>query len=292
MGGARMIGSSISLAVSSWLMSTYNYSVAVFALAIIIGLITLVPILLREEKGEKLLPWSSGVASVVTKQTQLTNWSKIFTSLYGLFRLKNSMLVSLLMFVSMGAYNYFETLLPLFAVKVSGWTNVSYSQAFATADLIGGIGGILLGGYLIERFGKKRMITIYFGMIICLTLVLIVAKTYWTNSPFIYGFIIVYRWFNAFAKIGVYAVAMACCSRVVSASQFTFYMTIGAVGSMFGATLIGPMKGRFDWDVTFGLFILLLLVAAVVLSRINIRQQITRITELEREEKRMQAHRI
>ncbi|RZK47349.1 MAG: MFS transporter, partial [Pedobacter sp.] len=40
MGGARMIGSSISLTVSSWLMSTYNFSVAVLALAIIIGLIT------------------------------------------------------------------------------------------------------------------------------------------------------------------------------------------------------------------------------------------------------------
>ena len=284
MGGARMIGSSVSLAVSSWLLTTYNFTVAVLVLAIAIGLITLVPIILREEKGERILPWTAGVPSVKTTRTQLTSWSKIFASLYALFRLKNSLLVSLLMFISMGAYNYFETLLPLFAVKVSGWSNVFYSQAFATADLIGGIGGIFLGGYLIERFGKKRMIGIYFGLIVCLTILLIVAKTYWTNSEFIYGFIIGYRWVNAFAKIGVYALAMACCSRVVSASQFTFYMTTGAVGSMVGAMLIGPVKGRFDWDVTFGLFIVFIFTAGLVLSRISIRQQKVRIREIEKEE--------
>jgi PAT family beta-lactamase induction signal transducer AmpG len=281
MGGARMIGSSISLALTSWLMNVYNFTVATLVLAIVIGLITLVPICLREQQGEKVLPWTSGAASTEGEKMQLTSWKTILTSLYNLFRLKNSLLVCLLMFVTMGAYNYFETLLPLFTVKVSGWTNISYSRAFATADLIGGVSGIILGGYLIERFGKKRMIGIYLLLIILVTTSLAFLKPFWTSSSFIYGFIIIYRWLNAFAKIGVYAIAMECCSKTVSASQFTFYMTIGAVGSMVGATLIGPIKERFSWEITFCIFAVMLVIACFIVGLLNINKHVRQITALE-----------
>ena len=281
MGGSRMIGSSLALALGSWLLSTYSFAVAMLVLSVLIGLMTFVPLLLREQPGEKTVPWTAGTASVVTKRMQLTNWSTIINSLYSVFRLRNSLLVSLLMFVTMGSYNYFETLLPIFAVKVSGWTNVSYSQAFATADLIGGIGGMVLGGYFIEKFGKKRMITIYFFLIIGITTALIMSKPYWTNASFVYGFIIVYRWLNAFAKIGVYAIAMQCCSKKISASQFTTYMTMGAVGSMVGATLIGPMKNNFGWEVTLFSFTGMLAFAWLIMQFLDIDKHVDQLTELE-----------
>ena len=281
MGGARMVGSSLALAGGSWLLTNYNFMVATLTLAFLIGLLTLVPLVLREQSGEKVFPWTIGTASIETQKMQITSWGTILQSLYSLFRLKNSLLVALLMFITMGSYNYFETLLPLFAVKVSGWTNVSYSQAFATADLIGGISGILLGGYLIERFGKKRMIGLYFLGIMVITTALAVMTTYWTNSVFIHGFIIVYRWLNAFAKIGVYAIAMECCSKKVSASQFTFYMTIGAVGSMVGATLIGPIKENFSWEITMVSFVIMIAIAWVILQRLNINKHVAQIAKLD-----------
>lgn len=284
MGGARMIGSSLALALGSWLLANYSFTAALLVLSAMIGLITLVPLLLREEPGEKIMPWTTGSPSQDAENRQLTSWLTIFNSLYSVFRLRNSLLIGLLLFVSMGAYNFFETLLPLFAVKISGWTNVFYSQAFATADLIGGIGGMLIGGYLIEKFGKKRMIGIYFFLIMGIVSALALLNTFWTTSPFIYGFIIVYRWLNAFAKIGVYAIAMQCCSKKVSASQFTFYMTIGALGSMVGATLIGPIKENFSWEITLFSFVGMLALAGLILYRLNINKLEEQITELENEE--------
>lgn len=284
MAGSRMIGSSLALAVGSWLLNAYNFTVAMLAISILIGVVTLVPICLREQPGEKLLPWTPGSVSSETKRMQVTRWSTIFNSLYSVFRLRNSLIVTVLLFVTQGAYNYFETLLPLFAVNVTGWTNVFYSQAFATADLIGGIAGMFIGGYLIERFGKKRMINSYFFLIIAITVALISLKSYWTNTPFMYGFLITYRWLNAFAKIGVYAIAMQCCSKMVSASQFTMYMTMGAVGSMVGATLIGPIKENFGWELTFLSFVGMILLAWLSMQFINIDKHVEQITELENEE--------
>ena len=281
MAGSRMIGSSLALAVGSWLLNAYNFTVAMGAISLLVGLVTLVPVLLREQPGEKLLPWLAGAASPETERMQVRQWSTIFRSLYGVFRLRDSLLITLLLFISQGAYNYFETLLPLFAVKITGWTNVFYAQTFATADLVGGIGGMVAGGYLIERFGKKRMVNLYFLLIMALTTALCLLKTQWANTPVIYGFIVTYRVLNAFAKIGLYAIAMQCCSRKVSASQFTMFMTMGAVGSMAGATLIGPIKENFGWDITFFSFVGMLALTWLVLQFLNIDQQVERITDLE-----------
>ncbi|NIJ55004.1 MFS transporter [Dyadobacter arcticus] len=281
MGGARMIGSSLALAAGSWILNVHGFTAAILVISAMVGLMTLVPIILREQPEEKILPWGPGTASLQNRIYQGTKWATILKSLYSVFRLRDSLLVALLMFVSMGSYNYFETLLPIFAVKITGWTNTLYSQAFATADLIGGIAGLLMGGYLIERFGKKRMIGIYFFLIMLITSALILSKSYWENSTFLYGFIIIYRWLNAFAKIGVYAIAMQCCSKKVSASQFTFYMTLGSLGSMVGATLIGPMKENFSWDVTFFLFVVFLAFAWIIMYVLDITKLTNQIEQFE-----------
>lgn len=280
MNGSRMIGSSFALTVGTWLLSEYNFKVSVAAIAILIGLVILVPLLIREKRTERLFPWSKGEPDVENEKFQINSWSAMVKSLYRAFSLKNSFLLGLLLFTSQGAYNYFEKLLPIFAVKVSGWTNVYYSHVFSIADLTGGVLGMLAGGWLIDRFGKKRMIYIYFFFILSETLLLVFLRDYWTNVPFLYSFIVVYRWVNAFAKIGVFSIAMQCCSKKVSASQFTFYMTIGALGSMVGAALIVPAKNTFGWAESFAFFAVMMLVSAVILRLLDFNKLERQISEM------------
>lgn len=283
MQGSRMVGSSLSLALCSWILNKYSFEASMLTLFFLVAIITIVPIVLREQKGEKLLPFTKGKASETSQKLQISNWAVIFKALFNVFKLRNSLLVIILLFITQGAYNFFETLLPIFAVKITGWTNVKYAQTFATADLVGGIIGMLAGGYLIEKFGKKRMINIYFMLIISLVLALNFAGNYWQNTTTLYGFIIVYRLINAFAKIGVFAIAMQCCSKNISASQFTIFMTMGAVGSIAGASLVGPIKENFDWNTTFIFFEVFIGLAWVVLQFINIEKHVAKIAELEYE---------
>jgi MFS transporter, PAT family, beta-lactamase induction signal transducer AmpG len=282
MGGARMIGSSCALALSTLLLERYNFFISTATIGIMVGLVTLVPILIREHQEERLLPLSKGRASQNNQKIQINSWVEMYRSLYAAFSLKNAFLLALLLFLSQGSYNYFEKLLPIFVVKVTGWTHVYYSNAFAVADLTGGIAGILLGGWLIERFGMKRMIYTYFLFICVQTLALSFFHGYWKDTNFLYGYIIVYRWVNAFAKIGVFAIAMQCCSKRVSASQFTFYMTIGAVGSMVGAALISPAKNNFSWEICFALFALMMILCAINLRTLNIEKLEQQIEGLEK----------
>ncbi|MBK7039327.1 MAG: MFS transporter [Bacteroidetes bacterium] len=284
MWGSKTIGMSVSLALGSWLISKYNYTSAILALAAIIGLIMLMPLFTTERENEKLAPWTKGKASNETKTLQLDNWLTIFKSLFQVFTLRNSLMIAIILFISQGAFKYISTLLPIFTVKELGWTNVTYSQYYATAKLIGGITGMLLGGILIEWFGKKRMLNIYFIGLIILTSSFVFFKTYWANMYFIYSFMIVYNIIYTITSICLFAIAMQCCWKKVSASQFTLYMTIANLGQIALAAFIGPIKAQFDWQITIWAFAIMIAVVWVLLQFLKINKQIAKVAELERKD--------
>ena len=282
MWGSKIIGVSISLAMGSWLLNQYNFTTAILILSVMISIIMLVPIFLRERQNEKILPWTSGSASPETKKLQLNNWSTIFKSLYRVFSLRNSLLLACILFISQGAYNYIDTLLTIFTVQELGWTNIAYSQFYSSATLIGGISGMIIGGFLIDRFGKKRMMSLYFLGMILITAALSYFKMYWVNTTFIFSFMIIYNMLYTFACIGIFAIAMQCCWKKVSASQFTLYMTIANLGRIALAALIGPIKANFNWQMALFAFAVMIILALVLLQFLNVNKQAQRVVDLEK----------
>ena len=284
MWGSKIIGISSSLALGSWLLNEYSFTTAILMLSFIIGIIMLVPLCLRERKGEKIVPWAKGKASPESKKTQLTSWGTIFNSLYRVVRLRNSLLLVVILFIAQGSYNYIGTLLPIFCVKELGWTSGSYSQLYSTANLIGGIGGMIIGGILIERFGKKRMMNHYFMGMVLLTVALATLKMYWHFTYFIYGFMIAYNILYTFACIGVFSIAMQCCWKKVSASQFTLYMTISNLGRIALAAFIGPINTHFSWQISLLAFAVMIGLAWLLLQFLNINKQAEQVVMLENKE--------
>lgn len=284
MWGSKIIGISSSLALGSWLLNEYSFTTAILMLSFIIGIIMLVPLCLRERTGEKIVPWAMGKASPESKKTQLTSWGTIFNSLYRVVRLRNSLLLVVILFIAQGSYNYIGTLLPIFCVKELGWTSGSYSQLYSTANLIGGIGGMIIGGILIEKFGKKRMMNHYFMGMVLLTVALATLKMYWHFTYFIYGFMIAYNILYTFACIGVFSIAMQCCWKKVSASQFTLYMTISNLGRIALAALIGPINTHFSWQISLLAFAVMIGLAWVLLQFLNINKQAEQVVLLENKE--------
>ena len=283
MWGSKIIGTSVSLALGSWLLSKYNFSTAILSLSAMIAVIMLVPIFLRERQGEKILPWTAGVASPAAEKLQIGSWKTIFKTLYSVFKLPNSLLLALVLFITAGAYNFLDTLLPIFTVKELGWTNVVYSQYYSTATVIGGIGGMLIGGFLIDRFGKKRMLNIYFFLLLVITAVFtLLLKPYWNNTSVVFGFMVVYNIIYTFATIGILAMAMQCCWRKVSASQFTLYMTINNVGRIALVALIGPIKAMFSWEITLLMFAVFIALAWILFQYMNLDRQTAQVSELEK----------
>ena len=281
MWGSKIIAISTTLALGTWLLNKYDFTTSILVLAAMIAVIMMVPIFLRERQNEKILPWTKGAASAETKKMQLTNWSTIFKSLYSVFSLRNSLLLASILFICQGAYNYIDTLLAIFTVQELGWTNVAYSQYYSSATLIGGISGMIIGGFLIDRSGKKRMMSLYFIGMVIITAALSYFKIYWVNTTFIFSFMVIYNLLYTFACIGIFAIAMQCCWKKVSASQFTLYMTIANLGRIALAALIGPIKANFNWQIALFAFAIMIILAFILLQFLNINKQAQRVVDLE-----------
>jgi PAT family beta-lactamase induction signal transducer AmpG len=281
MWGSKIVGTASSLAIGSWLLNQYGYSSAISMLSVGVGLIMLVPLCLRERSGEKVLPWTHGSASEENKKMQLTNWRVIFKSLYRAFTLRNSLLFAATAFITQGAFNYVDTLLPIFTVQHLGWTDQEYSQFYATASLLGGIGGMVIGGILIDRFGKIRMLNIYCFMLILLFSAFVSLNFYWKDRLLISSFMIAFQILYVFTTIGIFATGMQCCWKKVSATQFTLFMTISNVGRIIGAALIAPVRSLFSWEFTFLCFVIMIALAWASIRLLNISTQVSRIADLE-----------
>ena len=281
MWGAKTVGIAATLAAGTWLLNHYGFARATLLPAGVIGLISLLPLLLRERPGEKRLPWTAGMASPAAARLQTESWAALFRAVRRVFGLRNSLLVVPAMFLAQLCQYYLDTSLPIFTVQQLGWTNGHYAQVYSTASLAGGIVGMLVGGVIIGRFGTIRLLQ---GVLLALGLLvgtLAGGRALWPSPGFITGAISAFCLLNTLAFIGVLALAMQCCWPRISAVQFTVYMTIINVAGATGTALLGAVRTYLPWEGTFRAVPLLLLAAAGLLGLVRLPAHARQLVELE-----------
>ena len=281
MWGSKTLGISASVATGSWIMSEYGYFYAIVSFSLIVLIIILIPLLLRERPGEKLLPWTKGEASKSAEKIQLHSWKTIFKSLVKVFFLPVSFMMGIAVFSFSIGRGLIDTVLPVFTVQGLGWADTHYSQIFATANLISGIGGMIIGGFLIDYFGKVKMISIYLALLIVLIGIMSFLNVYWQNDVFVMGFIIGFYVLITFTTIAIFASAMQLCWKRVAATQFTLYMAISNLGLAAGAAVMGQLKGFLDWEYVILIYVLFAVVMLVLIRFINFEKHQKRVDELE-----------
>ena len=282
MWGSKTVGISIALAAGSLLINYYGFSNAVLLLSIATFFIILLPLLLRERQGEKLLPWSSGATSPEAATLKMDSWGKLFLSFKQVVLLRNTLLICLIVFMSKCALTYIETLLPVFSIKELGWNNLDYANTYSTSKLVGGVIGMVMGGILIARFGTVRMFQICLLLAGLLTASMSIFKLIWQNAIYVSAFIAIYNLMYTLITISQLATAMQVCWRRVSALQFTFFMTLANVGMAAGAALFGYFRSYFGWQIVFLVFTVMVVGIAVLLQFLKMNTHLQQVDVLEK----------
>ena len=289
MWGSKTVGIAAALAAGTWLLNHYGFAGAILLPAGLIGLISLVPLLLRERPGEKRLPWTAGAASPAAARLQADSWAALFRAVRRVFALRNSLLVVPALFIAQLCQYYLDTSLPIFTVQQLGWTNGHYAQVYSTASLAGGIVGMLVGGAVIGWFGTIRLLQ---GVLLALGLLAAAlggGHVLWSSPAFITCGISAFCLLNTLAFIGVLALAMQCCWPRISAVQFTVYMTIINMAGAAGTALLGVVRTHLPWEGTFGVVPLLLVAAAGLLGLVRLPAHAQQLAELERQHNEQEA---
>jgi MFS transporter, PAT family, beta-lactamase induction signal transducer AmpG len=282
MWGSKIVGTSLSFAIGSWLINAFGFSFAVSFMSAFICLFMLVPILLRERKGEKLLPWSAGATSPHAALLAINSWGKLFKSFKQVLLLRNLWLLVSITFVIMAAIHYMRTLLPIFTIQSLGWNNVFYSKIYSTTNLVGGIIGMITGGIIIYRFGIVRMLQGALFLAGLLVALMALSTAFWQNKSFIIAFVACINLLIVLLNIAVLALAMQMCWKRISALQFTFCMTVFNAALGAGAALLGLLRNYLQWQTILFVFSFMAIFAIVLLRFIKVNKHLQQVEELER----------
>jgi PAT family beta-lactamase induction signal transducer AmpG len=281
MWGSKTLGVSASVAAGSYIINAYGFFYAVSALSCTVLLIMIVPVFLRERPGEKIMPWTKGETSEVSGKLQLHSWKAILKSLFQVFFLRVSLIMGIAVFSYSVGRGLLQTLLPVFTVQELGWTDVSYSQTFATVNMISGILGMFVAGALIDFFGKIRMMTIYLLCLIGVVLAMTLMKNYWQNEFVVYGFFAGFFILDTFITIAVFATAMQLCWKRISATQFTLFMAIANIGHATGAKLLGPLTENLNWEYVILSVVIFASVMLILIRYIHFDSHLIKVNRLE-----------
>jgi len=102
--------------------------------------------------------------------------------------------------------------------------------------------GMLIGGFLLDRFGRLRVISVVLVAFVALHAAMSLLSGYWGHRGLVTAYVMLNELFYALITIAIFAVAMQLCWKRVAATQFTLYMTISNLGTAFGSAMLGPLK--------------------------------------------------
>ncbi len=285
MWGAKTVGISLSLVTGTWIINHYGFQQAILTLSIGVCLIMLVPLFLRERPGEKLLPWTTGETTPEVAKIQLHSFEKIFKSLWKVFVLPSSLLMGVAFFSFNTGVGLCDAILPVFTIQEAGWTNEAFSHVFSIINIISGVLGMVAGGFLADRFGKRKMVTIYLMVYVAAFVAMVLLKSYWNHDLVITGFMALYYVFYVFISIACFAIGMELCWCRVSATQFTLYMAISNMGRALGASLLGPLKENFGWEYAILAVGILSLASLFFILLLRLKKHLDRLDCIEADER-------
>lgn len=284
MWGSKTVGISLSLVSSTWIINTHGLNYAALFLAFVITCIFVIPLLLRENIGEKITPWSKGEACEKSKKVQLHSLKMIFKNLIKVFFLPTSLIMGIAVFTIAIGNGLMDTLLPVFTIQEIGWTNSTFSQVTAIGNIVAGILGMFVGGALVDFFGKIRMLTIFLTLLIASILVMVTFKMYWKSPYFVACFIFAFNTLATFQTIAILATAMELCWKRISATQFTLYMAINNLGRATGAGYLGEIKTLFvSWEYVILVYAAVSIIMLILLAFINTEKHLLSVSILEKQ---------
>jgi PAT family beta-lactamase induction signal transducer AmpG len=261
MWGGKTLGIAGSAIVCGALIADHGFAAAALAPAATISLILLLPLLLRERAGERLLPWTTGDAHADTPAP--ARLRSLITTLLAVMLRPANLLLGLGIFIAFAAYGLKTAMVPVFAVQGLGWDQQAFTRLAGGADIGGGLFGIAASGWIADRLGHGRAVALSLVLLAALHGAMALAAPLWAY-PAVFGtYFVAHAVLFVLLSVSVYARAMAACDHVVAATQFSAFMAMLNLGTAVGAQQLGLLERGLGSDGVFAAAALLCVFAMV-----------------------------
>jgi PAT family beta-lactamase induction signal transducer AmpG len=172
-------------------------------------------------------------------------------------------------------------MLPVVEVQELGWTDTGYSELYATAGLVAGLIGMVAGGLLVDRLGRRRTITIGALLLAAASVAMGLLPALWSTRSAVQMYVSTYVILDTLITIAFFAVLMAACWKRVAATQFSLYMAIANMGLSGGAALLGPLRQWLSYPHVFFVVAACALLVVVLLVFVDVERHRQRVNVLD-----------
>jgi PAT family beta-lactamase induction signal transducer AmpG len=262
MFGGQSFGIAGGAAMTGYAISQWGPATAFLAVAAAVGAMLLLIVFARERQGERLLPWTAGCAAQCNLDIQATTWSAVFTTAFRALANRDSVLVSVALFLTGTAYGIYPALGAMIGSGVQGWNEARIGSLQGLGNLVAGAAGVLIGGSLADRMGPRRFGLVIIGAIVAMGAGMIGLSARWNDPRLLTAFMIGWVVLDVLIKVALLPIAMRLCDLTVGATQFAIYMALANLGITVASALMPALHALGGYTAMFA-FVALAHAAAV-----------------------------
>ena len=284
MYGSSYLGTALGGAGLGTVVGLYGIQAGLLGQAVILGLIMLLPILIRERPGNNAVgdrpcnvsgdsAPATAVAVAPPGATPADNLFKtpdaatkpqtgaVVLDLLRAFSLRSTILGTVVALSCRLCLAVITTVLLDFLLKQGGWTQQQYTDVNGGYAVFAGLLGAVKGGYLADRMGTKRMIlllSLLIGGLWCV---------YGMNPDFLYNarrmteFLIMQEYLFSMYLVTLFSMFMSISWPRVAATQFTAYMAFMNLSTTAGSYIAGWTGGTIGKQAHNGIPVVLIVAA-------------------------------
>ena len=269
MWGSKIVGVGIGGSImGTILVKTSLNTTVIFQTGLVLAVMIL-PLIFRERKGEKLLPWTKGKSMLAGDISSMRNPLSVVKNLLEGFSLKTTFMGAIFLLTASVGDGINGAILPVLFMQNLEWEPDTYSQIVGGLGTVFEVCGALLGGFLADRMGRRKIITAGYGGFAIVAIIFGVFSIHWQNTTFASAYLVTYPFFRALGAVAIFSLFMHISWTKSAATMFTSYMAISNMSSTMGNKIAGYIKEWIPFDMTFILSGVLALVPLIFLIWIN-----------------------
>jgi len=241
MYGSSYFGSFLGGAGLGAVLSLFDFRVALVVQVVLLLAIMMIPLLLRERRGERLLPWSRGRSMAPVEARTAGSAAQVFKMLAKAFSLPSTQLsacVAVLVRIGGGALTAASV---VYFIQQLDWTKEQYTGVSGGLGVWLGLGGSILGGFLADRVGPRRLAGVATILLGLTWIAFALLEPWWSENALVISVILADVLFTGVLSVSLFAMFMTVSWPAVAATQFTAYMALMNLSNTIGSWLAGPL---------------------------------------------------
>jgi PAT family beta-lactamase induction signal transducer AmpG len=251
MFGSADIGRFLGGAVVGGILLAYGLRQAIVLEIMILLSIAVCPILLRERRGDTLIPVPSTRADGHTTGVVAPSVFQLLNELRSAFMQRSAILAAVLAGFSLVATSAHLVFWPVYAQRQLGWTSGDWLSLEGGYGVGCGLAGSLVGGIVATWISPKRAVMLLSSGLAACWFTYVLTAPWWRYAPLIaILFCLVAALTNAF-QVAMFALFMGICRGAVAATQFSAYMALLNVSGSLGALFAGSVSANASLVAVF-----------------------------------------